>query len=126
MTRAVIIADSGAVQAAVTHALLEARDIEIVRHVSGRSDVGAIVEGFRPSLVIVDEMQWPPRALTRVAEARRAAPAAAIIVRADRIEGDWLAQALRVGASAVIPAHAGADTFRQILGEVLAPTREVA
>ena len=126
MTRAVIIADSGAVQAELTHMLLDARDIEIVRHASGRSDVTALVEGFRPDLVIVDDMQWPPRALTRVAEARRAAPAAAIVVRAERIEGSWLAQALRVGASAVIPAQASAATFRQVLGEVLAPTREVA
>lgn len=121
MTRAVIIADSGAVQAEVTQTLLAARDVEIVRHVSGRSDVSAIVEGFRPELVIVDEMHWPPRALTRIAEARRAAPAAAIVVRADRLEGGWLAQALRVGASAVIPAQASADTFRQVLAEVLAP-----
>jgi DNA-binding NarL/FixJ family response regulator len=126
MTRAVIIADSGAVQAEVTQTLLAARDVEIVRHVSGRSDVSAIVEGFRPELVIVDEMHWPPRALTRIAEARRAAPAAAIVVRADRLEGGWLAQALRVGASAVIPAQASAEIFRQVLGEVLAPTREVA
>lgn len=126
MTRAVIIADSGAVQAEVTQTLLAARDVEIVRHVSGRSDVSAIVEGFRPELVIVDEMHWPPRALTRIAEARRAAPAAAIVVRADRLEGGWLAQALRVGASALIPAQASVDTFRQVLREVLAPTREVA
>ena len=126
MTRAVIIADSGAVQAELTHTLLEARDIEIVRHVSGRSDVTTIVEGFRPDLVIVDEMSWPPRALTRVAETRRAAPEAAIVVRAERIEGSWLAQALRVGASAVIPAQASAETFRQVLGELLTPTREVA
>jgi len=126
MTRAVIIADSGAVQAELTHTLLEARDIEIVRHVSGRSDVTTIVEGFRPDLVIVDEMRWPPRALTRVAEARRAAPSAAIVVRAERIEGDWLAQALRDGASAVIPAQASAATFRHVVAEVLTLLHAVA
>jgi DNA-binding NarL/FixJ family response regulator len=126
MTRAVIVANSGAVQAEVTHALLEARNVEIVRHVSGRSDVATIVEGFRPDLVVVDEMHWPPRALSRVAEARQAAPDAAIVVRAESIEGAWLAQALREGASAVIPAQASAATFRQVVAEVLRPSRQVA
>jgi len=126
MTRAMIIADSRAVQAELTDTLLEAFDFDIVRHAAGRSDVSAIVEGFRPDLVVVDEMQWPPRALTRIGEARRAAPAAAIVVRTERLEGDWLAQALRDGASAVMPAQAGAETFRQILSEVLTPTMEVA
>ena len=126
MTRAMIIADSRAVQAELTDTLLEARDIEIVRHVSGRSDVTAIVEGFRPDLVIVDDMHWPPRALSRVAEARRAAPAAAIVVRAERIEGDWLADALRCGASAVIPAQADTKTFRRVLSEVLTPLEVTA
>jgi DNA-binding NarL/FixJ family response regulator len=118
--RAIVIADSGTVLASVTRALVEIDGIEIVRHASGRTRVGALVRGFAPDLVLIDEMRWPPLALARVREVRRAAPAASVVVLAEQLEGSWLADALRLGAAAVMPASADPDTFRQVLSEVLA------
>jgi DNA-binding NarL/FixJ family response regulator len=118
--RAVVIADSGPVLASVTRALVELGGVDIVRHASGRNRVGALVRGFAPDLVLIDEMHWPPLALARVREVRAAAPAASVVVLAEQLEGRWLADALRLGAAAVMPASADPDTFRQVLSEVLA------
>jgi hypothetical protein len=76
--------------------------------------------------VLIDEMGWPPLALGRISEVRAAAPGARIIVLASRLEGGWLAEALRMGVAAVMPANADDDTFRQVLGEVLAQTPAAA
>ena len=119
--RAMVIADSGAAHAAITRLLVDL-DATIVRHANGRTRVEALTHEFAHELVIIDEMGWPPLALTRVAEVRRGAPDARIVVLAQRLEGGWLADALRLGAAAVMPAGADAQTFRQILSEVLART----
>jgi DNA-binding NarL/FixJ family response regulator len=124
--RAIVIADSGPVLASVTRALVEIHGLEIVRHASGRTRVDALVRGFAPDLVLIDEMRWPPLALARVREVRRAAPGAAIVVLAEGLEGNWLADALRLGAAAVMPADADPDTFRQVLTEVIARTPAAA
>lgn len=124
--RAIVIADSGSVFAHLTSALAGIERVEIVRHASGRTQVEALVHPFAPDLVLIDEMHWPPRALARVAEVRRAAPAAAIIVMTEQLEGAWLADALRMGAAAVMPAGADAPMFRRILAEVLTPVSAAA
>ena len=124
--RAIVIADSGPVLAAVTRALVEFNGVEIVRHASGRARVSALVRGFAPDLVLIDEMHWPPLALARVREVRAAAPRASVVVLAEQLEGGWLADALRLGAAAVMPASADSDTFRQVLSEVLARTPAAA
>ena len=120
MTRAIIIADSGVVLAQLTQELVESHRVEIVRHVNGRARIGSHVRGFAPTLVLIHDMGSPPLALARVAEVRQAAPAASIVVLAERLESNWLAQALRLGAAAVMPAGGGTETFRRILDEVLA------
>jgi DNA-binding NarL/FixJ family response regulator len=117
--RAIVIADSGSALAALTRALVEIDRVEIVRHASGRTHVDALVHEFSPELVLIDEMRWAPLALARVREVRHAAPHASIVVLAERLEGSWLADALRLGVAAVMPASADADTFRRVLAEVL-------
>ena len=43
-----------------------------------------------------------------------------MIVRTARPDAGWLADALRAGASAVVPATAGAETLGVVLQEVVA------
>jgi DNA-binding NarL/FixJ family response regulator len=118
--RAIVIADSGSALSSLTSALVAFDGVDIVRHASGRTRVESLIRSFAPDIVLIDEMRWPPLALARIAEVRRAAPAASIVVLAERLEGSWLADALRGGAAAVMPAGADPETFRQVLSEVLA------
>jgi len=128
MIRTIVIADTGAAMARITDSLNEGGNVELVRYAGGRCHVDALVRAHRPDLVIIAEVRRPCLALARIAEARRAAPGCAVIVLAAWSTGGWLAEALRVGAAAVLPADVSARTLHMVIGEVLvdAPEPEVA
>ena len=64
-------------------------------------------------------MHWPRLALQRIEEIRETLPHARIVVRAERPDAGWLADARRAGASAVVPATAGPETLGVVLAEVV-------
>lgn len=118
MTSVVIVADNGADMALLTSSVNGLRNAEIVRHASGRASIQQLVTAHRPTLVLISEMS--PRRLTleRLSEARAGAPEAAVIVIAADAGSRWLAQALRAGATAVVP---GGTALAAVLAEVLSP-----
>jgi DNA-binding NarL/FixJ family response regulator len=119
MTRTIIVADSGPAMAALTRALRRMPDLDIVRYASGRSTIGPLVRASAPELVLIDEMHWRADALARLAEARLAAPDAAVVVLAAEPDESWLADALRAGAAAVLPPSVDPATLELVLREVL-------
>jgi DNA-binding NarL/FixJ family response regulator len=120
MTRVIVVADGGPALETVTRALAPLGDVEVVRHLSGRAPVAPLVERLDPDLVFIDELRWSGLTLSLVGKVRRAAPAAAIVVRAADPEADWLARALQAGAAAVLPAVADTATLGLVLHEVIA------
>jgi DNA-binding NarL/FixJ family response regulator len=121
MTRVMIVADSGPAMAALTRSLRRMPDLEIVRYASGASSIAALVRTSVPDLVLIDELHWRNDALARLAETRREAPAAAVVVLAAESDSSWLADALRGGAAAVVPGAVDAATLELVLREVLVP-----
>lgn len=122
MSRAVLVAGSGPVMAVLTQSLSTMRDVEIARHASGRAPVGAIVGPVAPDLVIVDEMDWFGLALARVAESREAAPEAVVVVLAAGPPRSSRAQALRAGATTVLPRDLDPTALGTALREALNPS----
>ena len=120
MTSVMIIADSGLEMARLTASVKTLRGAEIVRHASGRASIARQVARHAPSLVVVGEMT--PRRLTyeRVREARAACPHGTIVVIAATAGARWLAEALRCGATAVLPVEAGPAALEAVLEEALA------
>ena len=104
---------------AMTHSVSTLAGVTIVRHCHGRTPIASALTRFAPDLVLVDEMGWPKLALQRVEEIRKTLPQARIVVRAERPEVGWLADALRAGADAVVPATAGPETLGLVLAEVV-------
>jgi len=119
-----LIADSGAALEAMTRSLASLPGVNIVRHCHGHARVGAGLVRCAPDLVLLDEMHWPRLALQRLAEIHEVLPEARVIVRAGRPDAGWLADALRAGACAVVPATAGAETLSLVLQEVVAERGE--
>ena len=119
MISVALVADSGPAMEAMTRSVSTLSHVNIVRHCHGRAPIGRSLARFAPDLVLVDEMHWPRVALQRVEEIRQTLPHARIVVRAERPEAGWLADALRAGASAVVPATAGAETLGLVLAEVV-------
>jgi DNA-binding NarL/FixJ family response regulator len=120
MTRVVVVADSGAALAALTAAVETVEAAYIVRHACGRSALDRLLAALAPDLVVIGDLGSAELALARLAEARRAAPAAKVVVLSDRPEAAWLADALRADAAAVLPGNLDARTLGVVLREVLA------
>lgn len=119
MISVALVADSGAAMEEMTRSVSTLSRVNIVRHCHGRAPIGRALARFAPDLVLVDEMHWPRLALQRIEEIRETLPHARIVVRAERPDAGWLADALRAGASAVVPATAGPETLGVVLAEVV-------
>ena len=119
MISVALVADSGTAMEEMTRSVSTLSRVNIVRHCHGRAPIGRALARFAPDLVLVDEMHWPRLALQRIEEIRETLPHARIVVRAERPDAGWLADALRAGASAVVPATAGPETLGLVLAEVV-------
>ena len=114
-----LVADSGSAMEAMTGSVSTLPRVTIVRHCNGRAPIAPALARCAPDLVLVDEMGWPRLAMQRIEEIHATLPLARIVVRAARPEAGWLADALRAGAGAVVPATAGPETLGLVLAEVV-------
>jgi DNA-binding NarL/FixJ family response regulator len=114
-----LVADSGVAMEAMTRSVSPFASVDIVCHCHGRTPVAAVLARIAPDLVLVDEMGWPKLALRRIEEIHATLPQARIVVRTEGPEESWLADALRAGAVAVVPATAGPETLGLVIAEVV-------
>jgi DNA-binding NarL/FixJ family response regulator len=119
MIRTLIVADAGDVLAAITSTLCRLERVDIVAYASGRARVDSVVRAVGPDVVLVDEMRRPGQALERIAEVRAAEPLAAVVGLTDRPDSSWVADALRAGATAVVPRDLAPETLGLVLREAL-------
>jgi len=120
MTRVVIVAGSGPGLANLTTAVATVPGAYVVRHLSGAGPLERLVAALAPDLVILGDLFFPAPALARLAEVRRAAPAAKVVMISSGPEVGWLADALRAHASAILPGNLEPRTLGVVLREVLA------
>jgi len=118
MIRLLVVADSGSVMSAITQSLQRLRGVEIVAYASGRARLDAVVESVDPDVVLIDEMRRSGTAAVRIAEVRNALPGAAVIGLTDRLESPWVIDAMRAGASTVVPCDLDPSTLEAVLREV--------
>jgi chemotaxis response regulator CheB len=120
MTRVVVVADSGAVMADLTNAVSAVAGAYIVRHGSGRVPLDRLVARVDPDVVVIGDLQRSSEALARLAEVRRAAPAAKVVMLSSDPGASWLADALRADAAAVLPGGVQPGALALVLQEVIA------
>ena len=126
MTSVLVIADSGRALAELTAAVQTVSGTYIARHASGCRSLDRIVSALSPDVVVIGELASGRDALDRLAEIRRSAPAAKVVLLSSRTDADWLADALRAHASAVLPGAVEAQTLGAVLREVIAEPRLAA
>ena len=97
------------------------RTAEVVRRANGRSPVAWMIAADQPSLVLIAELDSHQLTVERVREARAAAPDTVIVVVAAEAGSRWLADALRAGATTVLPGGLGVRALAAVLQEVPAP-----
>ena len=112
MISVALIADSGPALEAMTSSLASVPGVTIVRHCHGHA-----AHRRRPHALRSRPRSCSTRCIGRgsrsSASTRSASvlPQARVVVRAARPDAGWLADALRAGASAVVPATAGPETL---------------
>ena len=121
MTRIAIVANRGADMARLEASVLALRTAEVVRRANGRASVTWMMATDQPSLVLIAELSSYQLTVERVRETRAAAPDADIVVVAAGAGSRWLADALRAGATAVLPGGLSPQALAAVLQEVLAP-----
>ncbi len=122
MTRVVIVADSARALESLTAAVATLPGAYVARYASSTCPLGRLVAPLAPDLVVIGDLLAPDHALTSIADVRRAAPAAKVVVLSSTPEAAWLADALRADASAVLPGSLEPQTLGLVLREVLATT----
>jgi DNA-binding NarL/FixJ family response regulator len=123
--RVIAVAASGQVLASLTAAVETVPGAYLVRHASSAGRLDRIVAPLAPDLVLIGDLLVAEDALARLAEVRRAAPDAKVVVVSSSPEAVWLADALRAQASAVLPGHLEPQTLGLVLREVLAGGADV-
>jgi DNA-binding NarL/FixJ family response regulator len=120
MNTVVIVADRGSEMARLTASVGALDHHEIVRHASGRSPLTRLIAAHAPAVVVIAEMSPRRRTLDRISEVRSAAPEATVVVVAGDVGSRWLADALRAGATAVLPGGLSTTALSAVLHEVIA------
>jgi DNA-binding NarL/FixJ family response regulator len=98
----VIVTDNGFAAEAIRRSFRDTSGVRVAGYVDGRQACGAAVAEAQPDVVIVDEMTWSSSAVDRIAEVRRAVPAAKIVALTSQPAAAWLNDAIRAGAHASI------------------------
>jgi DNA-binding NarL/FixJ family response regulator len=124
--RVVVVADSGTVMSALTQSLVRIPRVEIAAYASGTSHVDEVVRAVQPDVVLIHEMDRPGAALRRISETRQAQPLAAVLGLSSPPSSRWVAEALRAGATAVVPADLDPATLDVVLREVLEAPSQVS
>ena len=119
MSGAIIVADGGAEMASLTASVAELRGVDILRFASGRTSVAGLVAKYKPSLVLIGEIRPWSLVLERVTEIRAVAPQTTVVVVAP-VTSRWLGEALRAGATAVVPGAPGTSALGAVLQDAFA------
>jgi DNA-binding NarL/FixJ family response regulator len=123
MTRALIVADSGATMAALTTAVTAVKGSHIVRYGNSRTRLERLVAPAAPDLIVIGDLRTSADALLRLSEIGRSAPDAKVVLIGDGPAVRWIPDALRARAAAVMPGNVPPHVLAIVLGEVIAERR---
>jgi DNA-binding NarL/FixJ family response regulator len=100
--RVLVIANHPGIVYAFRRVLRQTSGFTLVGYVAGHAPVGAVLADSRPDVVIVDDLGAPPQAVKRIADVHAALPEAKVILLVPDTSLDWLEDAVRAGAHAVL------------------------
>lgn len=102
MKRVLIVADHTLVVHAFRLALRQTAGFHVVGFVDGRKGIEPHLRAVRPDVLLVDDMQNPQHPLERLREISAVTPDATAVLVTLREDDEWLEEAFRVGATAVV------------------------
>jgi DNA-binding NarL/FixJ family response regulator len=114
MTRVVLIGDAGPETDGAARALADNPGIEVVARLGVGRPVHDRLARLAPDLTLIQEPASAPLPTAVIREARSAAPAATLIVRAADATPNWVTDAINGGATAVLPSTVDAASLGRV------------
>ena len=100
--RVLVVANHSGIVYAFRRVLRQTSGFTLVGYVAGHGPVGAVVADAGPDVVIVDDLGAPSEAVKRIAEVHGALPGAKDVLLVPDTSLDWIEDAVRAGAHAVL------------------------
>jgi DNA-binding NarL/FixJ family response regulator len=117
--RVLIVADNALVAEGIRREMRHASGCHVAGYVNGRRPCrDAAVDGA-PDVVLVDDMRDRELTLERIAELRRAVPAAKLVLLTLAMDPQWLAQAWAAGVDAAVAKTAHPGSLGTLVREVV-------
>jgi DNA-binding NarL/FixJ family response regulator len=114
-----IVADNALTAEGIRRALRHASGVEVVGFATARRDCRLAIATARPDVVLIDDGPGSDATLSRIAEARAAAPDAEIILLTARLDSCWLHEAAAAGATATISRAVQTATLGMLVRELV-------
>jgi DNA-binding NarL/FixJ family response regulator len=100
--RVLVVANHPGIVYAFRRALQQATGFTLIGYVSSQAPVGAVLVDSRPDVVVIDDLCAPAEAVKRIREVRLRLPEAKIVLLVSDTSLDWIEDAVRAGAHAVL------------------------
>jgi len=117
--RVLIIADNAVTANGINLEMRHATGCQVTGFLNGRRACAAHVAEEQPDVVLLDDLRDRVLTLTRIREARAAAPQSKILLLTQRMEPDWLAEAAEAGIDAAIAKIARPGSIGALVREVV-------
>jgi DNA-binding NarL/FixJ family response regulator len=118
--RVLIIADSALAAEGIRRGLRHAPACQVLGFANGRVPCDATIAQVGPDVVVLDEMTDRDAVLSRIREARGAAPQCKLVLLSGDMDGEWLARAAGAGINAAIGKSAHLASVGMLVREVVA------
>ena len=118
--RVLLVADSALAAEGIRRELRHAPNLRVIGFVDARRPCGAAIAEADPEVVVIDELNDPETALTRIAQIRAAIPHTKIVLLTASMESSWLGKAADAGIDAAVAKNVHPASLGALIREVAA------
>lgn len=118
MKRLMIVADNSFSAQSIRLALRQTAGFQVIGFLDGTSPISERAVDLAPDVIVIDDMQEPELALTRLAEAASLLPNAKRVFLTLRMDQETLGQVFEAGAAAVISKSVHPVSLATLLREI--------
>lgn len=117
--RVLIVADNTLAAEGIRREMRHASGCQVTGFVNGRRPCGSTVEQEQPDVILLDDLRSAELTLERIAELRKAAPYAKLLLITLCMDAEWLADACAAGVDGAVTKAAHPGSLGTLVREVV-------
>jgi DNA-binding NarL/FixJ family response regulator len=120
--KVLVVANHPGIVYAFRRVLRQTSGFTLVGYVNGQSPIGPVLADARPDVVIVDDLGAPTDAVKRIGEVHAELPSAKVVLLVPSTGLEWVEDAVRAGAHAVLSKTIDPTSAGTLLREIVRGT----